>query len=62
MIKDFYDHMEKEQEVLNLSYKESLRQKEERMGSCKNCGHGCHCSDSSSCSSCGCASCEHSGE
>ena len=31
MSKDFYDHMKKEQELLNLSYKESLRQKEERM-------------------------------
>jgi len=28
---DFYDHMKKEKELLNLSYKESLRQKEERM-------------------------------
>ena len=31
MSKDFYDHMKKEQELLNLSYQESLRQKEERM-------------------------------
>ena len=31
MSKDFYDHMKKEQELLNLSYKESLRQKEDRM-------------------------------
>jgi hypothetical protein len=31
MTEDFYDHMKKEQELLNLSYKESLRQKEERM-------------------------------
>jgi hypothetical protein len=28
---DFYDHVKKEKELLNLSYKESLRQKEERM-------------------------------
>jgi len=28
---DFYDHMKKEQELLNLSYQESLRQKRERM-------------------------------
>ena len=27
---DFYTHMEKEQELLNMSMKESLRQKEER--------------------------------
>ena len=26
---------------------------------CKNCGHGCHCSDGSSCQSCECANCEH---
>ena len=31
MTEDFYDHMKKEKELLNLSYKESLRQKEERM-------------------------------
>ena len=31
MTEDFYDHMKKEQELLNLSYRESLRQKEERM-------------------------------
>ena len=31
MSEDFYDHMKKEKELLNLSYKESLRQKEERM-------------------------------
>jgi hypothetical protein len=31
MTKDFYDHIKKEQELLNLSYRESLRQKEERM-------------------------------
>ena len=31
MENDFYDHMKKEQELLNLSYRESLRQKEERM-------------------------------
>ena len=29
------------------------------MGQCKNCGHGCHCSNGSSCSSCGCHNCEH---
>ena len=28
---DFYDHTKKEQELLNLSYQESLRQKNERM-------------------------------
>ena len=28
---DFYDHMKKEQEILNLSYQESLRQKNARM-------------------------------
>ena len=27
---DFYIHMKKEQEILNISMKESLRQKEER--------------------------------
>jgi len=31
MSEDFYDHMKKEQELLNLSYQESLRQKNERM-------------------------------
>jgi hypothetical protein len=31
MVKDFYDHIKKEQEILNLSYQESLRQKNERM-------------------------------
>ena len=31
MTEDFYDQMEKEQEILNLSYQESLRQKNERM-------------------------------
>jgi hypothetical protein len=31
MTEDFYDHMKKEQEILNLSYQESLRQKNERM-------------------------------
>ena len=31
MTKDFYDHMKEEKELLNLSYRESLRQKEERM-------------------------------
>jgi len=31
MKNDFYDHMKKEQELLDLSYRESLRQKEERM-------------------------------
>ena len=31
MTEDFYDHMKKEQKLLNLSYQESLRQKEERM-------------------------------
>jgi len=31
MPEDFYDHMKKEQELLNLSYQESLRQKTERM-------------------------------
>ena len=31
MTKDFYDHMKKEQELLDLSYRESLRQKRERM-------------------------------
>ena len=28
---DFYEHMKKERELLNLSYQESLRQKNERM-------------------------------
>jgi hypothetical protein len=28
---DFYNHMKKEKELLNLSYQESLRQKHERM-------------------------------
>tara|TARA_R100001086_G_scaffold75290_1_gene36378 strand:- start:91 stop:294 length:204 start_codon:yes stop_codon:yes gene_type:complete len=31
MTEDFYDHMKKEQEFLDLSYRESLRQKHERM-------------------------------
>ena len=31
MTKDFYMHMKEEQKLLNLSYQESLRQKEERM-------------------------------
>ena len=31
MTEDFYDHMKKEQELLDLSYRESLRQKRERM-------------------------------
>ena len=31
MTEDFYDHMKKEQELLDLSYHESLRQKNERM-------------------------------
>ena len=31
MKNDFYDHMKKEQELLDLSYRESLRQKKERM-------------------------------
>tara|TARA_R100001132_G_C3231325_1_gene65816 strand:- start:57 stop:440 length:384 start_codon:yes stop_codon:yes gene_type:complete len=31
MPEDFYDHMKKEKELLNLSYQESLRQKSERM-------------------------------
>ena len=30
MVDDFYDHMKKEQELLNMSYKESVRQKRER--------------------------------
>ena len=30
MTEDFYNHMKKEQELLNMSMKESLRQKEER--------------------------------
>ena len=29
------------------------------VSNCKNCGHGCHCSNGGSCSSCGCANCEH---
>ena len=29
------------------------------MGQCKNCQHGCHCSNGSSCSSCGCHNCQH---
>ncbi len=31
MENDFYNHMKKEKELLNLSYQESLRQKHERM-------------------------------
>jgi len=31
MSEDFYDRLEKEQELLNLSYQESLRHKNERM-------------------------------
>ena len=30
MVDDFYDRMKKEQELLNMSYKESVRQKRER--------------------------------
>ena len=30
MVDDFYDHMKKEQELLNMSYKESVRQKRKR--------------------------------
>jgi len=26
---------------------------------CKNCEHGCHCSNGGSCQSCDCKSCEH---
>jgi len=28
------------------------------MGTCKNCEHGCHCSDGSSCTSCECKNCD----
>ena len=31
MTKDFYEHMKKEQDMLDSSYRESLRQKHERM-------------------------------
>ena len=31
MTEDFYDHMKKEQDILDSSYRESLRQKHERM-------------------------------
>ena len=31
MTKDFYEHMKKEQDMLDFSYRESLRQKHERM-------------------------------
>ena len=31
MVEDFYDHMKKEQELLDMSYKESVRQKRERL-------------------------------
>ena len=31
MTEDFYDHMKKEQDMLDSSYRESLRQKHERM-------------------------------
>ena len=31
MVEDFYDHMKKEQELLDMSYKESVRQKKERL-------------------------------
>ena len=31
MVDDFYDHMKKEQELLDMSYKESVRQKKERL-------------------------------
>ena len=30
LVDDFYEHMKKEQELLDLSYKESVRQKRER--------------------------------
>ena len=29
------------------------------MSQCKNCQHGCHCSNGSSCSSCGCHNWQH---
>ena len=28
------------------------------MGNCKNCEHGCHCSNGGSCTSCECKNCE----
>jgi septal ring factor EnvC (AmiA/AmiB activator) len=31
LVEDFYDHMKKEQELLDMSYKESVRQKRERL-------------------------------
>ena len=31
MVDDFYDHMTKEQELLDMSHKESVRQKRERI-------------------------------
>ena len=31
MTEDFYDHMKKEQEILDHSYRESVRQKNERI-------------------------------
>jgi truncated hemoglobin YjbI len=31
LVEDFYDRMKKEQELLDMSYKESVRQKRERL-------------------------------
>jgi hypothetical protein len=31
----------------------------ENSGNCKNCEHGCHCSNGGSCTSCECKNCEH---
>ena len=36
-----------------------LKEEGKMQNNCKNCGHGCHCSDGSSCQSCDCKNCEH---
>ena len=33
-------------------------EKKKKMGTCKNCEHGCHCSNSGSCTSCECKDCD----
>ncbi len=40
---------------------EEDKEKKEMIGNCKNCEHGCHCSDGGSCNctDCNCACCEH---
>ena len=38
----------------------TLKKKTEiSVNTCKNCEHGCHCSNGGSCQSCDCKNCEH---